>query len=844
MNWDVENKASSDLPQDFARPPASAFIREEVNIPLTPELIGQLRSLGIKPVLSQLLAAATGLLFRYSAQDQIPIAFLSTGSEDSCVKNVCFQLQISNRDSGESLLEQVEHRINSTSYESQLIASAGVILLGPPEGISNEQLDNSRHWIVDRDVVWILETDLQTATLCCNFNAEIFTLLTGQYMAQQLLLLLTGILTHPTTPIVLLPLITTEQHQQLPEDNGRASSDSCPEDFLPHLFERQVALYPDSCAVSDGYQKLTYRELNQRANKMAHYLHLQGIGEGDILALIMGRSADLLVALLAIVKAGAGYLPLDPNYPSERINYTLRDAGITGLLAEKSSQEMFSDGDIPLIKVDERILEQQPDSSPETVYSTHQLAYIIYTSGSTGQPKGIQISHGALSNLLQSMAVQPGMSPGDVLVAVTTIAFDIAALELFLPITTGSQVVIADLHQSNDGYRLARVLEDNQATCMQATPITWELLLRAGWTPPAGFKCLSGGEALTVTLASRLLTNSSVLWNLYGPSETTIWSSLHNVTYADLDVPGGIIPIGQPINNTQFYVLDEHQKLLPIGVPGELYIGGAGLAESYHNQAQLSADKFIHWQFPDASSVRLFRTGDRVRRLPDGSLLFRGRLDNQIKLRGYRIELGEIESVLQQHPSVAQAATRIEPFEGDPGLAAYIVFNGQSGNPQELRRYLAKILPAYMLPTRYHRLKQMPLTLNGKIDRRSLPTAMIEAYSEVNIATNSLDCSTQQFITDIWAELFGTREFGISDNFFDLGGHSLLLIQAYELLVERYSDKLSLLDLYRYPTIEALSQWLNEQESSPVMNEAGSVRGSKRRSRLMRKPTITSTDTP
>jgi amino acid adenylation domain-containing protein len=453
-------------------------------------------------------------------------------------------------------------------------------------------------------------------------------------------------------------------------------------------------------------------------------------------------------------------------------------------------------------------------------YSTSP-AYLIYTSGSTGKPKGVVIPHRAVANFLASMAREPGLAAEDVLVAVTTISFDIAVLELLLPLTRGAAVVIATHDEAMDGQALRDLLERHRATVMQATPVTWRLLLEAGWTPRSGFKALVGGEALQMDLAGQLIARGVQLWNMYGPTETTVWSTCARIT----DTASGIT-IGKPIANTTVRILDKRKKLCPIGVPGELCIGGDGVALGYWNRPELTADRFIPDPYSKIPRARLYRTGDLGRWRSDGTLEHLGRLDFQVKLRGFRIELGEIESGIAQHPAVREAAViASEDTSGDKQLVAYIVAeNPPADLVDKLRAHLRAAMPEYMVPSRFVMLEALPRTHNGKLDRKALPAPGAEDGSARAVAA-APQTPTEELVLGIFRSVLDREDFGVSDNFFDLGGHSLMAARLMSRLRSKSGVDLPLRDLFARPTVAGLAeaidalQWL--QKSAMPANRDG-----------------------
>ena len=528
------------------------------------------------------------------------------------------------------------------------------------------------------------------------YDGERFTAAAIGRLLGHLETVLAGFVTHPQSALGQIPLLTPTEQQQLIVWNQ--TEQPIPNRCVHELIAEQAQVTPNAKALIFEEIALSYQELDQRANQLAYHLVQQGVQPGDRVALCLNRSAELVVTLLAILKAGAIYVPLDPTYPVERLRFILKDAQVSLLITAQAAAQAIPQTAVPTLDLTRAaaaiaLAPLPPDPHAPT---PDDLAYLIYTSGSTGTPKGVPIQHQSLTNLLTSMAQAPGMTAQDTLLAVTTPAFDIAALELFLPLTVGGTLVIASQATVRDPQSLATQLEQHDVTLMQATPATWRLLLESGWPGKVNLKLLCGGEALELTLAQQLLNSGAELWNLYGPTETTIWSAalkLEAATLAD-----GFVPIGQPIANTQFQVLDAQQRPVPLGVPGELYIDGLGLSSGYWQREELTKERFVEAEgrrqqgagnreqgtgspqnpergqnpstHPPIHPSTLYKTGDRVRIREDGTLEYLGRLDHQVKLRGFRIELGDIEAVLTQHPDVSQAVVVLhEDTVGEIGRA-------------------------------------------------------------------------------------------------------------------------------------------------------------------------------
>jgi amino acid adenylation domain-containing protein len=579
-----------------------------------------------------------------------------------------------------------------------------------------------------------------------------------------------------------------------------------PKDACIHqLFEEQVDRTPNATAVVFENQQLTYHELNTRANRLAHRMLKLGVGPEALVGICIERSPDLVAGLLGILKAGGAYVPLDPQYPSDRLSFMLQDSGLKVVLTQGRLRPKLSEYKGQLVCIDlDTIGEESAENCAKNVKSEN-LAYVIYTSGSTGKPKGVQVCHRSLVNFLVSMQSRPGLTSEDTLLAVTTVSFDIAALELYLPLMVGASAVLVSREGAMDGYQLREILERTAPTVMQATPATWRLLLEAGWEGSKNLKVLCGGEGMPRDLARELLKRASAVWNMYGPTETTVWSTTSRITSDD-----GPITIGKPIANTEVYLLDDQLELVPVGTSGELYIGGDGVARGYLHRPDLTAEKFILNPFREPQSgARLYRTGDLVRYRANGEIECLGRIDHQVKVCGFRIELGEIESVLSEYPGANQnVVVAREDAPGDKRLVAYVaVGQGQSLAADPLREFLKQKLPDYMLPSRFVFLEALPLTPNGKVDRKALPPpAQMELTRQRKHVTPRNAIEAQ--LVKIWQSVLSVRTLGINDNFFELGGHSLLVAKLLRRIDRTFGKKLSMAAVFQAPTIEQQADML------------------------------------
>jgi amino acid adenylation domain-containing protein len=644
--------------------------------------------------------------------------------------------------------------------------------------------------------------------LDCDYNTDLFDAATIDHWLDCYQTLLLAIVADANQAVSRLSLIPEAEREKLLVTINDTAAEYPRDTCVHQLIEAQAAATPAAVAAQFGNETLTYAALNTRANQLSHVLRerLQGSKTGRLVGVCVERSLDMLVALIAVNKAGCAYVPLDPNHPPARLRYILAEAEVAVLISDGAENAPLVGPEIPIIDVrrEHAVLLASPTTAPPVSTQAEDLAYVIYTSGSTGLPKGVEVSHRAVVNLLCSMTRSPGISSRDVLYAVTTVSFDIAALELFLPLIVGAKVVIAERDAVMDGYRALHQLEDVAATILQATPAGWRLMLEAGFSAKPGFKMLCGGEALPRELADRLLQGSGELWNMYGPTETTIWSSCARVS-AGTDP----ISVGAPIANTQFYVLDGNEEPVPYGVPGQLHIGGDGVARGYYKRTELTGEKFILNPF---RSGRLYRTGDLARWSPSGALEVMGRIDQQIKLRGFRIELGEIESVLMQKAQLAAVAVILrEDVPGAPRLVAYYVENpGQPRSAEELTALLTTEVPDYMVPTAWMRLAALPVSPNGKLDRSRLaaPDPVRSAHQEfVAPAT-----PTEVMLTKIFAEVLTMESIGATADLLKMGADSIQLFKITA-RANHAGLKISARQLLQHRTAAALGAVLDAVDS-------------------------------
>ncbi len=831
------------LPTDRARSPVQTFIGAQAKLVLSQTLTKELKNLsrhsGVTLFMTLLTAFKT-LLYRYTGQTDIvvgsPIANRNRAEIESLIGFFVNVLVLRTDLSGDLSFLELLGRVKSTALEAYIHQDLPfeklVEELQPNRDLSYNPLfqvmfvlqnmpkpnlslsdvlityEEGYNGTSKFDLTLFMEDSEQGLIATCEYNTDLFNSDTVTRMLGHFQTLLSSIVSDPQQQISDLQLLTPSEVQQLLVEWNDTKTDYPKDKCIHQLFEAQVKKTPDAIAVIFENQQLTYQELNNRANQLAYYLQQLGVKPDVLIGICVERSIEMVVGLLAIMKAGGTYMPLDPAYPKERLAFTLTDSQVSVLLAQAHLVNDLPSHSAKLVCIDDSTA--FANYSPENLASNanpQDLAYVIYTSGSTGKPKGVQISHSAVVNFLTTMRQTPGIAKEDILLSVTTLSFDIAALELYLPLIVGACLVLVNREITTDSNKLLKQLVSNGVTVMQATPATWRMLIAAGWQSQNTMKILCGGEALDSSLAYQLLERGQEVWNLYGPTETTIWSAVQKVNYQEQQQ--GISSIGRPIANTQFYILDSHQKLVPIGVPGELHIGGLGLARGYWNRPELTEEKFI--PSPFESGKRLYKTGDLARYLTDGKIEFLGRIDHQVKIRGFRIELGEIETLLEQHPQVRETVVVArEDTPNDCRLVAYLV-NHENATPSvnELRGFLKEKLPEYMLPSAFVVLDALPLTPNGKVNRRALPVPE-NLRPELTKAFQPPQSEMEQQIAKLWQDVLHLDKVGIHDNFFDLGGHSLLMLQVNHKLRTILQRDISVVTLFQNPTIYRLAQDLSK----------------------------------
>ncbi len=825
--------SSVDLPSDRLRPPLKTFNSDRQDLHLDSELTAALRRTGATfkaSLFATLFGAFNVLVNRLSQQEDLVIGIPAAGQSQGdyaglvghCVNMLPIRSTVLRTEPFSELLGRVraglldaqEHQsftfgklltklplprdpsrlplvsvifnVDRASNDSARFPELSLCVFSNPRAFENFDLFLNA---VELDG----KVDLE-----CQYNTDLFDASTITRWLATYETLLRSITQEPTALVGHLNAVSEADRRQIAAWNKRDAD--CPRERCGHDLVTAVALSnPDRVACEFHGKSLTYAELNERAEAFARKLRGMGVRQGTLVGLCVERSPALIIGALAIWKAGGAYVPMDPGYPRERLAQMLEDSQAPVLVTEAAVNTELALQGAALAFIDEA-----PGSFSDVSLDSHRAtpsspAYVIYTSGSTGKPKGVLVPHSSVVNLLCSVAKEPGLSSSDVVLAVTTLSFDIAVSEIWLPLTVGAKIVMVSRETASDGALLREVVESRQVTFIDATPATYRLLLGAGWTGAPSIKAICTGEAMPLDLARQLLGCCGSLWNGYGPTETTVWSTFWRV-------PATLtrVLIGHPVDNTQIYVLDEQRGQVPINVPGELYIAGSGVTLGYLGRPELTQERFV--DDPFVPGARMYRTGDVGRWLPSGELECMGRNDNQVKLRGFRIELGEIESALGEHDALGQVAViKREDRPGDAKLVAYFVAKTEAPSAATLREHLKTSLPDYMVPASFVKLDRMPLTPSGKIDRRALPApeaGPVGSDAEFVAPRTPME----KTMAELWSAMLGVGRVGVNDDFFALGGHSLLASQILARLRRDHGVQLSFRKFFEAPTVARLAK--------------------------------------
>ncbi|MTJ18651.1 non-ribosomal peptide synthetase [Dolichospermum sp. UHCC 0299] len=849
------------LPTDRPRPAVQTFVGAYQDFALSVELTQGLMQLSQQQdctLFMTLLAAFDTLLYRYTGTEDIlvgtPIANRDRSEIEGLigffVNTLVMRSNLSENPSFAELLTRVRSMALSAYAHQNLPLEMLVEALQPERDLSHTPLfqvmfalQNPYLSEVELSGLSISSLPIEGATAkfdltlamentgngligVWEYNTDLFDASTIERMTGHFLTLLSSIVANPLEQISQLPLLTEPEKQQLLIEWNHTQVDYPVDQCIHQLFEQQVRRTPDAVAVVFEEQQLTYHELNCRANQLAHYLQSLGVGTDVLVGICVERSLEMVVGLLGILKAGGAYVPLDPEYPTERLTFMLADAQVSVLLTQQHLVEKLPENQEPVVCLDTDwlVICESSQESPITEVQPGNLAYVIYTSGSTGTPKGVMLSHSNLCNHMSWMQATFPLTEKDKVLQKTPFGFDASVWEFYAPLLAGGQLLIAKPGGHTDSAYLLRLIAQQQVTIVQLVPSLLQMLLEQGGieTCHSLKHVFCGGEVLPVALLEGLLSKLDVnLHNLYGPTETCIDATFCN---CQREIYAQIVPIGRPISNTQIYILDQNLQALPVGVPGELHISGAGLARGYLNRPELTQEKFIANPFSTYPGSRLYKTGDLARYLPNGNIEYLGRIDNQVKIRGFRIELAEIEAVLNQRDDVQVAC--VIAREDDPGnkrLVGYIVPSSQmTCTVSELPQFLKTKLPDYMVPNIFVILDSLPLTPNGKINRGALPVPDLQGQgTDKYVAPRT---PTEEILSLIWAQVLKLEQVGIHDNFFTFGGHSLLATQLVSRIRTSFKVELPLRSLFAAPTVAQLSphiQRLQQQEleltSPPIL---------------------------
>jgi amino acid adenylation domain-containing protein len=848
--WMNELKGAPELlqlPMDFQRPKNQTYDGDEVQFTIDTETTRQLQSFSQQhngSLFITLLSIFNTLISRYTSQEEfvigIPIGGRVYEEQESLIGMVInnFPLRITPLEhmTFPEMFEMCMKKFY-LAYDNQLLPIDRIVeelkVARTPNvsplfqvmfnlldmfdesiclsGSQMEMIDKRRHIAQFDFSLHIYETH-KSLNCVLEYNTNLFKRSRMERMAGHFLELVKNLMKNPEQKIRKIELLT-ENEKKLILGDWNATTVAFPKEKCIHqLFEEQVLKTPNIIAIRDDRRKVTYTELNEKANKLARYLHDSGAVEGSLVSICIERSTDLLVAMLAILKSGCTYIPLDPIYPKDRLALILEDGNPVIMLTEKKLLENLPETQTKNIFIEE-VEAYQNYSGENTNYSVtpQTVAYLIYTSGSTGKPKGVQIEHFSLVNFLMSMAKQPGITSEDVMLAVTTISFDIAGLEMYLPVLFGATIFVASQETSMNPELLIQKIEETKATILQATPVTFRMLNSAEWNGSKRLKILCGGEAMPKELAYDLIRKCGELWNMYGPTETTVWSTVEKVEIDENDKIG-YVNLGKPIDNTFIYILNTEFQPVPIGYPGELFIGGDGLARGYFNLPAMTKEKFLPDPFTNKPGARMYRTGDLVQQTESGKIEFLNRVDSQVKIRGFRIELGEIESAISQFGTIKNNVVIVrEDTPGDKKLVAYIIKKeNEEIDNAELRVFLKTKIPDYMVPSAFVYIEQFPLTPNGKIDRKVLPSPLEAAPQQ---AKTYLEPQTEmeKRLAPIWCDVLKIQRIGIDENFFEIGGHSMIAVTLMVKIEKELGKRLPLATLFDHSNIHDMAQLLEKE---------------------------------
>ena len=856
------------LPLDYTRPPVQSYMRDREAIEFDEKFYLELNQFCEREnitLFKTLLAAFTIILSRYTGDEDILVGSFSAdslrlkenGNKERFTNPIGLRTDLAGDPSAKELLVRIaktvegarKHRDYSFEKLTEFFNRDGeltelsifqvmFVLTGVPfcvssTQISDENLADVQEHIVQTDLMIVASANEDRLKLECEYNTDLFEPASVTRILEHFQILLPSLVADYDRPISTLPLLTEHQRHNLLVEWNDTQADYPADLCLHQLFEAQVKRSPNATALIFEDERLTYHELNLRANQLAHHLCKLGIGPDTLVGIFMERSVEMIVGLYGTLKAGGAYVPLDPDYPPDRLSFMAQEAKMPVLLTQERLVTKLPENSAHVICMDSHwaSIATESTDNPAVKASVENLAYVIYTSGSTGRPKGVMNAHVGICNRLHWMQDAYQLTADDCVLQKTPFSFDVSVWEFFWPLLFGARLVVAQPRGHKDNAYLAHIIADEKVTTLHFVPSMLQMFLEEKDITKC--ECLKrvicSGEALPYELQERFFERLNVeLHNLYGPTEAavdvTFWACQRYSEYQR-------VPIGRPVSNTQIYLLDAHLQPVPIGALGELHIGGVQVARGYLNQPELTKEKFIDDPFRKGQGARLYKTGDLARYLPDGNIEFVGRIDHQVKIRGFRIEIGEIETVLAQHPDVRETVILLrEDLPGDQRLVAYLVpTHQQILTISELHRFLREKLPEYMVPAAFVILEAMPLTSNGKVDRRALP-APESQRPELETDYIVPQSEAERLIATTWEEVLQLEKVGIHDNFFDLGGHSLLLVRVRAKLQELFDKELSTTELFQYPTVESLAKYLSHSDEQHI-TDSDQKKRKKQRSR-------------
>lgn len=830
--------APIELPTDRPRPAVQTSNGARFRFELPQSLVRALGDLGRDSGVTRfmtLLAAFQALLFRYNGQDKIIVGVPVAGRDRvewenliGCFMNtITLRTDLAGNPTFRELLARVR-RVALGAYAHQSLPFELLVQeLQPVRSLSHSplfqvmfQLRSLPEESLKLHDLTVQEFDFDSGIspfdfsfdieerdgklrVTIDYSTDLFELATIERMAGHYRTLLEAATLDPDRPLLQLPILSESERRQILLEWNDTNAEYPRERSLHRLFEDQAERVPGAIALVFKEQSTTYRELNERANQLAHYLVKLGVTTETRVGIAATRSREMLIGVLGILKAGGAYVPLDPNYPVERLRFILEDTGAAVLVTQSAMRDKFREyrGQNVCLDCDWDSIGRESRLNLPTEVTGQNLAYVIYTSGSTGKPKGVLITHSGVVNVLTADATMYHLGRSDRFLAFSSLSFDASVFDLFVPLSIGGTIILANEETMYDGSRLRDLYASSAATVIGPTATSLRILLDSGWVGSKSLRIITGGEALDLDLAERAVHCCAELWNSYGPTEGTIESTTHRVERPiEYDI------IGRPNANTRAYVLNHELQPQPARVPGELYLGGVGIARGYLNRPELTAEHFIPDPFSRDPGARLYKTGDRARYLPDGNIEFLGRTDSQVKLHGYRIELGEIEAALTQHPDVSFGAVSLRTDDHqDPRLVAYVSHRaGTSMNVSDLRQFLLRSLPDYMVPSSFVSIDTPPLTSSGKLDRGALPAPTPSRHGVRRFVEPRTP--TEVRVAAIWMQLLHVDLVGRNDNFFDLGGHSLLAAQVVSRLRDAFQIELPLRALFESHTLEELAE--------------------------------------